>query len=145
MLLKLGAGFLAVSMGVTIPAAVVVHQQGVIEVEVHEKTPDGTNLYIPVPMAFVNFALGFVPASELREAGTELRQYRELVAAVTETLADCPDGILVDVVDGRDTVKVVKLGGRIEVHVDNDQEMVDVKIPLQGVNRVVQKLASAAD
>ncbi len=142
---KLGAGFLAVSMGATIPAAVVVHQQGIIEVEVHEKTADGTHLYIPVPMAFVHLALGFVPASELREAGAEVRQYRELVAAVTATLADCPDGTLVDVVDGRDAVRVVKLGGRIEVHIDNDQEMVDVKIPLQGVNRVVQKLAEAAD
>ncbi len=145
MFLKLGAGFLAVSMGVTIPAAVVVHQQGIIEVQVHEKTPDGANLYIPVPMAFVNLALSFVPASELREAGAEVRQYRELVAAVTETLANCPDGVLVDVVDGRDSVQVIKLGGRIEVHVDNDQEKVDVKIPLHGVNRVVQKLASAAD
>lgn len=145
MFLKLGAGFLAVSMGVTIPAAVVVHQQGIIEVEVHEKTPDGTRLYIPVPMALVNLALAFVPASELRDAGRQVREYRELVAAVTESLADCPDGTLVDVVDGSDTVRVVKIGGRIEVHVDNDQEMVDVKVPLYGVNRVVQKLADAAE
>ncbi len=136
---------LAAALSVSIPAAVVVQQQGIVTVQVREKSPDGVDLYIPVPMAALNLALSLAPREELREAGREVAQYRDLVAAFTQVLEECPDGTFVDVVDHGESVQVVKAGGNLEVHVDGPHETVHVSFPLHAVNGVVQRLADAAE
>lgn len=142
MLLKIGAGFLAVSVGLTLPAAVAVHQHGIAMVRVQEKSADGVNLTIPVPMALVNFALNFVPPAELQEVRREIAPHRELLKAVLKGLAACPDATFVDVRDHDETVRVSKHGGYLEVYVNSHDERVDVEVPLNGVSRLVEKLAA---
>jgi len=138
MLLKIGTGMLAVTLGATVSAGFVASQYGVATVEVRES--DGTYVYVPVPVVLVSLALNFIPAEELRNAGPEIAQFGPVASAVLQGLDECPDGVLVHVEDREETVDISKQNGRLIIQVDGRSEKVNVRLPLQGTSRILDKL-----
>jgi hypothetical protein len=106
---------------------------GVATVRVKEKQAGGVHLYLPVP-ALVLYAgsailpLAMPPAERARIAA-ELGGRRQAIAAVLEELERCPDGVLVDVDDHGETVRIVKEGRSLSVRVRSADTDVDVSLP----------------
>src|SRR5215469_15329425 len=99
-LAKLGVGVL----GTVVVAGAALSSEGFIHVRVHEKGPDGSNVNLMVPAAAVPIALRFAPREHLAEASENVRPYLPIIDKAIPALADCPDGMLVEVIDTEDHV-----------------------------------------
>ncbi|HZQ21119.1 MAG TPA: hypothetical protein VFA90_20780 [Terriglobales bacterium] len=140
LLAKLGVGFL----GTVLVAGAAVSSEGFIQVKVHEKQPDGTNINLFVPAALATTALHFVPTHDLKARDSqELRQCLPIIDAAIPVLRDAPDGVLVEVVDEHDHVLVQKLGGSVVVDVNDDEDVVHVSVPLGAAQHAIHEIAEA--
>jgi hypothetical protein len=117
-----------------IVGAAVVYDMGAVRVSVDEKGRDGSSFHLIVPAAVVAAGIHLVPKCQLREAGPEvrdaMRQWLPVLRAAAAELRNCPDGSLVTV-DGPDERVEVTLRHRtLVVHVDSEDETVQVTVPL---------------
>ena len=115
----------------------VVTRQGMISIDVVEKSPGGARVKLVVPGAFVNFCLSFVPAAmpyeERERLHHELARYEPLLRAAVEELEKAPDMVFVEVEDGDEHVTIAKRDGHIVIDVETDHEDVRVEMPLTSV------------
>jgi len=125
-LAKLGVGFLCV----TVTAGSVALSEGLVHVSVHQKAADGTHLSLVVPGVLAPIALYWVPRSHLQQAGGQLRPWMPAIRAAVE--AD-------------QHVKVSKIGGAVNVDVDDPNETVHVSTPLRAIGSTLEELGSKAD
>jgi hypothetical protein len=100
---------LAGAAALPIAATGTVAATGVAWVDVREGGPNGTRIVVPVPLVAAEIAAAFIPTPDLRmkmdgEALAQLGNARKVVQA----LRDAPDGELVRVEEGDDTVVVAK-------------------------------------
>lgn len=120
---------------------------GVMSVRVHE-AEQGLDLYVPVPMVIVDGAVAtashVMPNEDWLEmqADLDLGEWAPLVREVLKALDDCPDAVLVEVIDGNERVRVTKEGRYLKVDVDQDDVDVRVSIPTRSVRRTVNRLFS---
>lgn len=138
-LAKFGIGV----MGTALVAGAALSSEGFIHVRVHEKQPGGTNINLVVPAALVPATLRFVPNDHLADAAQEVRPYLAIIDAAIPALADCPDGVLVEVVDHSDHVLVTKSGGSLVVDVQDANDTVHVSIPLRAAQSSLHQIAEA--
>jgi hypothetical protein len=94
---------------------------------------------VPVPLVAAEIAAAFIPTPDLRmkmdgEALAQLGNARKVVQA----LRDAPDGELVRVEEGDDTVVVAKEGDTLRVHVTGRKEKVDVNVPLAAALDIIR-------
>jgi hypothetical protein len=136
---KLGIGV----MGTALIAGAALSSEGFIHVKVHEKRPDGTNLNLVFPAALVPATLKFVPGNHLADASENLRPYLPIIDAAIPALEDCPDGVLVEVLDNSDHVLITKSGGSIVVDVNDADDTVHVSVPLRAAQSSVHQIAEA--
>ena len=136
---KLGIGVL----GTAVIGAAALSSEGFIHVRVHEKQPGGTRINLVVPAALVPAVLTFVPDKHLAKASKDLRQYLPVIDAAIPALEKCPDGVLVDVVDAREHVRVQKSGGSIVVDVNDPEDTVHVSVPLRAAQSSLDHIAEA--
>src|SRR5215467_5099040 len=94
-LAKLGVGVL----GTAVAAGAALSSEGFIHVKVHEKNPDGHNIYLIVPAAAIPVTLRFVPREHLAGASENIRPYLPMLDAAIPALEGCPDGVFVEVTD----------------------------------------------
>jgi hypothetical protein len=113
---------------------------GTVYVSVQEKGSDGFSISIPVPVNLASTALSFIPEEELEDIRAEIGPWMPVVEVVLEELARCPDGPLVEVENDRETVTIVKRGGKIIIDVDNRHDKVHVSVPIRGVEKLVRQL-----
>jgi hypothetical protein len=139
LLAKIGVGF----MGAVLVGGAALSSEGFIQVKVHEKQPDGKNISLIVPAALVPMTLKFVPRSRLAEASANLREYMPVIDAAIPALEDCPDGVLVEVVDPGEHVLVTKIGGSIVVDVNDAEDTVHVSVPLRAAQISLHEIAEA--
>jgi hypothetical protein len=107
---------------------------------------DGPRIVVPVPLGLAQMALSFVPEQELDiddhdldELREHLPEARELIRAIIEA----PDGEFVRVEERNGTlVTVAKRGGALEVYVDDDEDHVEVTVPLGLAERALEDVAS---
>ena len=138
MLTKILVGFIAAFIGLFTACGIALLQGGIATVYVQN---EDFRFYIPIPVTAVELALSFVPAEELKDARHELKQVKDIIPAVIDALAECPDTILVEVESGSDKVLVEKIGNTLVVKVNSsDNTKVRVKIPLRGAKRVFKKV-----
>jgi hypothetical protein len=137
LLAKIGTGFL----GTALIAGGIVSSQGFVHVRVLEKQKDGTHLRLILPAVAVPIALEFVPGRHLEEAARNVRPWLGAINAATASLADCPDGTLVEVTEPGQHVSVVKSGGSIVVDVDDRHDTVHVSVPLATVRSAANLVA----
>lgn len=120
---------------------------GVMTVRVHEAN-EGLDLYLPVPMVVVDGVVAtashVMPQEDWLnlQAELDLGEWEPLVREVLEVLDDCPDALLVEVIDDHEHVRVSKEGRYLKVEVDADDVDVRVSIPTRSVRRTVNRLFS---
>lgn len=118
---------------------------GTVYVSVHQKNADGINLSLPVPVNLAHIALSLIPDEELADVRAELDPWMPVINIVMSELADCPDGVLVQVEDGDETVSIVKRGRKLVIDIDTRDESVHVSIPIRGVARLIDRLGSGGN
>jgi hypothetical protein len=138
-LAKLGIGVL----GTALVGGAALSSEGFIQVKVHEKQPDGTNLTLVAPAVLAPVALSFVPRQQLAEASADLRPYMSAIDAAIPALEDIPDSVLVEVTDPGEHVTVAKSGGSIVVDVNDQEDVVHVSVPLRAAHSTVREIAIA--
>jgi hypothetical protein len=132
-LAKLGIGV----VGAALVGGAALSSEGFIYVKVHERQPGGTNINVLVP------TVKFVPNHHLAEASRDLRPYLPIIDAAIPALNDCPDGVLVEVVDPGEHVLVTKIRGSIVVDVKDTGETVHVSVPLRAAQSAIHEIAQA--
>ena len=115
---------------------------GTVYVSVQEKGSDGFNISIPLPVNLASAVLRFIPEQELEEIRAEIGPWMPVVEVVLAELARCPDGPLIEVENDRETVTIVKRGGKLVIDVDTRDETVHVSVPIRGVEKLVRQLGS---
>lgn len=138
-LAKIGLGF----MGAALVGGAALCSEGFIQVKVHEKQQNGSNVSLIVPAAIVPMALEFVPNRHLARASAELRPYLPAIDEAIPALEDCPDGVLVEVIDPGEHVVVAKVGDSVVVDVHDADETVHVAVPLRAARASLHEIADA--
>jgi hypothetical protein len=138
-LAKMGLGF----MGTAVVGGAMLCSEGFMSIKVHEKQPGGTNVYVVLPAAIVPAALEFVPNHHLAKASEQVQQYMPIIDAALPALEECPDGVLVEVVDPNEHVLVTKKGGSVVVDVNDSTEVVHVAVPLRAAMSTLHEIAEA--
>jgi len=72
----------------------------------------------------------------------ELGEWGPMLHAILEELDDLPDCTLVEVEDGRTTVRVYKERGALKVQVDDEDVHVKVSVPMRSARRTLSKVAN---
>ena len=108
---------------------------------VHVRTPD-TRLWVPVPVALGSIAgrLIDVPLKMERDF-QEVWQYREAAAEILRQLPSVPDAEFVEVRSGRDYVRIFKRADFLHIQVDNPTEKVNVRLPIQTIERLAEVMS----
>jgi hypothetical protein len=138
-LAKLGIGV----VGAALVGGAALSSEGFMQVQVHEKHAGGTNLNLFLPAALVPTTLRFVPKRHLAEAAENLRPYLPIVNTAIPAVEECPDGLMVEVVDSQDHVRITKRGGSLEVDVSDTDEVVHVSVPLRAAQSAIHQIAEA--
>ena len=136
---KLGVGVI----GAALVGGAALSSEGFIHVKVHERHPGGTNINLIVPAALVPTTLKFIPNNHLADASENVRPYLPIIDAAVPALNDCPDGVLVEVVDPGEHVLITKSGGSIIVDVNDSGETVHVSVPLRAAQIAIHEIAEA--
>ena len=138
-LAKLGVGVL----GTVVVAGAALSSEGFIHVKVHEKQPGGDNINLIVPAAIVPVALHFVPRQNFARASSDLKEALPIIDAAIPVLQECPDGVLVEVLDPGEHVLVAKSGSSIVVDVNDHDDVVHVSMPLRAARSAIHQIAGA--
>jgi hypothetical protein len=124
-------------------AAAAIYGSGTIAVDVRDGA--GTDVSVHVPAALANVALGLVPDSlveeALRDAPPEVEPILPAVRDAWRELEESRDFVLVQVVDGDDSLRVEKRGKQLVVRVEFDDGDVHVTVPLKTVRKLVRKVS----
>jgi hypothetical protein len=102
-------------------------------------TADGHHFILPVPLVVARAAAAFAPEECSRIACPEFAEYQEATERILEELLIAPDGELVHVQDGDETVLISKFGDALEVEVHSEDEDVSVSVPLEAVLDLVSR------
>lgn len=115
----------------------VVASQGMLAIDVVEKSPGGARIKMIVPGVLVNFCLSVVPTAMPPEEKERLREeigrYEPLLAAAIDELEKAPDMVFVEVEEGDEHVTIAKRDGHLVIDVETDDENVSVKVPVTSV------------
>ena len=143
-LLAVAAGVCLLFGSVAYATYRVVAGQGIVSIDVVEKSPGGARIKILVPGALVNFCLSFVPVAmpddERQRMRDELGRYEPLLATVVDELEKAPDMVFVEVEDGDEHVTIAKRHGHLVIDVDTDRETVSVRLPVASVRATWQSV-----
>ncbi|MFA6955243.1 MAG: hypothetical protein WC538_05140 [Thermoanaerobaculia bacterium] len=124
----------------------VVTSQGMLAIDVVEKSPGGARIKMMVPGALVNFCLSFVPAvmppDERERLRQEIGRYEPLLAVVVDELEKAPDMVFVEVDEGGEHVTIAKRDGHLVIDVVTDDENVSVKVPVASVRATWRSVLS---
>lgn len=101
-------------------------------------TADGSRFVIPVPLVVARAAVSFAPEESTRIPCPEFTEYQEAAERILEELIVAPDGNLVSVQDGDESVLISKLGGDLEVAVHSQHEDVSVTVPLEAAAELIR-------
>lgn len=106
---------------------------GTITVRVKEHTPDGVNLWIPVPAILVDATLFAVPRlmpeDGLAEARAEIAPMLPALQQIADEIDRLPNAVFVAVDSPTETVRVGKSWGKLYVDVRSEDADVYVEAP----------------
>ncbi|HET9886978.1 MAG TPA: hypothetical protein VFR10_05650 [bacterium] len=119
-------------------AAVVyaVGHAGSLELSIHEKHGGG-HVGVRLPALVVPMAMAVVHLPFTANCHSDCDLSMGVVANVLRDLADCPDGVLVDMRTSGEVVFVEKREGRLVVKIDTADETVSAAIPLSTARAVL--------
>ena len=112
---------------------------GTVTVKVAEAGPDGTRLYIPVPALLFDAALFVVPwvipDEALEDARREIAPYRDSLRSFAHEIESIPSGVLVEVKDGDEEVRITKSWRTFDIEVDSDDTDIRISMPARLLSR----------
>lgn len=110
---------------------------GVWLVDVQEE--DGPRLVVPVPVAAARTGLFFLPDDLVRLPAPDFAEHLPSVERAVEALRDAPDGVLLEVIDGDQYLRVTLEGAALRVRViDGEATDVELLVPLESAEAFVR-------
>jgi hypothetical protein len=130
-------------LGATL-ATTVVLKDGIIEVKVQEKKPDGSHVHLYIPATVATWGVHLAPKE--RVAGHLRGNAEDLAIArlALRQLEILPDAVLVQVDSPKEHVRVALQGGSVVVDADDPGENVHVHVPVRAVRKVLEDLQADA-
>ena len=117
--------------------------EGMIQVNVVQKRPEGHHIRVMAPALLVPLGLRFAPRDRISEASAEIQPWLPTIRAAVAQLRETDDFILVEVNEPGQHVRVAKSGGSILVDVNAEEETVHVSAPIRAISSAVEELAAA--
>lgn len=134
---------LGLSATLAMSTAYVFHE-GVISVDVDEHSASGSHVHFWVPATAVNAGLLVVPHRHLEHGARRAQPFLPALRELATELKKYSNAELVDVVDGTDHVRVAIVDGKIQIDVVNQQETVHVRVPVDTLQDVSDRLEANA-
>jgi hypothetical protein len=125
-------------------STVYVFHEGVIKVDVDEYRGDGSHIHMWVPATAVNAGMCFVPHHHLARAASQVQPYLPALRELTKELKKYPDAQLVDVKDSNEHVRIALVDGQIQIDVVDPQETIHVRVPVETLEDVSDRLEANA-
>jgi hypothetical protein len=129
--------------GVGLAGVGVLCSEGLVQVKVIEKEPQGHHINVIAPAIIAPIAVHFAPQRDLQHAARDIEPYLPAIRAALDGLGDTDDVVLVEVKDRDEHVQVSKSGGSIVVDVDDEGETVHVSTPIRAISSTIEQLAAA--
>lgn len=130
--------------GVGLAGAGMLCSEGLVNVKVVEKNPQGVHIHVIAPAMLAPIAVELAPRYALADAARQIQPNMPVIRAALDGLRDSEDVVLVEVREPDQHVEVTKLGGSIIVDVDDAGETVRVSAPLRAISDTVEQLADAS-
>ncbi len=121
-----------------------VFHEGVISVDVDEHRAGGSHVHFWVPATAVSAGLHVVPSRHLEEAAQRAQPFLPVLRVLAKELKKYPDAELVDVVDGKDHVRIAIVDGKIQIDAIDHDQTVHVRVPLETLEDVSDRLEANA-
>lgn len=118
--------------------------EGVVNVKVVEKKPQGVHIHLIAPAMLAPIAVRLAPQRALADAARQIQPNMGAIRAALDGLRDSEDVVLVEVTEPGEHVQVTKAGGSIVVDVDDAGETVHVSAPIRAISSTVDQLADAS-
>lgn len=147
-----GAIALIVVVSWVLVAGAVYALGGVMTVEV-EDHHSGRDLRLPLPMALLEIASIPIGAAHRSVSGplvlttdgvhvglSELSELGPILVELLEELDQIPDVTLVEVWDGREHVRISKVGSKLRVEVTERDKSIQFSVPTRSVARIADRL-----
>jgi hypothetical protein len=129
--------------GVGLAGAGVLCSEGLVQVKVIEKEPQGCHFHVIAPAILAPIAVHFTPRRNLAQAAREVQPYMPAIHATLIALRDTDDIVLVEVNEPGEHVQVSKSGRSVVVDVDDADETVHVSAPIRALSSTAEQLAAA--
>ena len=129
--------------GVGLAGVGVLCSEGLVQVKVIEKEPQGHHINVIAPAILAPIAVHFAPQRDLEHAARDIQPYLPAIRAALDGLRDTDDVVFVEVKDRDEHVQVSKSGGSIVVDVDDEGETVHVSTPIRAISSTIEQLAAA--
>lgn len=129
--------------GVGLAGVGVLCSEGLVQVKVIEKEPQGHHINVIAPAILAPIAVHFAPQRDLQHAARDIEPYMPAIRAALDGLRDTDDVVLVEVKEPDTHVKVSKSGGAIVVDVDDADDTVHVSTPIRAISSTIEQLAAA--
>jgi hypothetical protein len=117
--------------------------EGLVNVKVIEKQPQGVHIHVIAPAMLAPIAVHLAPQSALANANRKIQPYMPTIRAALDSLRDSDDIVFVEVKGPGEHVEVAKSGGSIVVDVDDATDTVHVSAPIEAISSTVNQLAAA--
>jgi len=130
--------------GVGLASAGVLCSEGVVNVKVVEKQPQGFHIHVVAPAMLAPIAMHFAPHRDLAKAAREIQPYMPAIRAALDGMRDSDDVMFVEVKEPGEHVEVAKSGGSIVVDVDDAGATVHVSTPIRAISSTIDQLAAAS-
>jgi hypothetical protein len=127
--------------GVGLASVGVLFSEGVVNVRVVEKEPQGVHIHMIAPAMLAPIAVYLVPRRALGNAAGQIQRNLPAIRAALDGLRDSDDVVLVEVKEPGEHVEVAMSNGSIVVDVDDADETVHVSAPIRAISSTVDQLA----
>ena len=116
--------------------------EGLVHVDVDEYQSGGTHLHLWAPAAMVPIAVRFVPGHQLQDAGENLKPVLPAMRKLAKELRKYPNSDFIEVVDGKDHVRIHTHDGKLQIDVQEPGQTVHVACPLSTLEDMSGELES---
>ena len=130
--------------GVGIASVGVLCSEGLVNVKVAEKQPNGVHFHLVAPAMLAPIAVHMAPRIALADAARQIQPHLPEIQAALDGLSETGDVVLVEVRGPDEHVEVQKEGGSIIVDVNDADDVVHVSVPIRAVASTVNQLAAAS-
>lgn len=130
-------------LGATLATSVAL-KDGIIEVNVQEKKPEGSHVHLYIPATVATWGVQLAPKERVAEHLRGNAEHLALARQALRELEKLPDAVLVQVDSPKEHVRVALHGGSIVVDADDPGETVHVHVPVRAVRKVLEDLQAEA-